>query len=88
MTSFEISHLESLIKEARSVAFLAAHVGDRADGKEMLQTHLERLHRAVTAYDNSEEPDLTFCCGCRELLEGDPWVVDGAKYHQQCVPRS
>lgn len=75
-----------LIKLARRVAFLAAFSGDAEDYQAMMYRELARLFAAFEAL--GEEPDLTFCCGCREEIDleagQEQWVLDGAKYHAGC----
>lgn len=68
---------------ARQVAFLHKHVADRADGPEILTRFLDRLYDSITVVEG-EEPDLTFCCGCHEEIDDEPWVVHGMKYHERC----
>jgi hypothetical protein len=79
---------EQLMPYVRRVAYLAAHFLDREDSAVLLWRELHRLYKAVETYDG-EEPDLTFCCGCREEIAADQtqWVVKGAKYHEACSKR-
>jgi hypothetical protein len=76
-------------KIARRCAFLGAHVTDRIDGEAMLIREATRLYHLFTARDD-DEPDLTFCCGCREEIEAgqEQWVLDGAKYHEACYRKA
>jgi hypothetical protein len=82
---------QDVYRLARRAAFLAAHV--EWDGaQEMMMRELHRLYRALTVLDGNEEPDLTFCCGCREEIElergQDQYVSrDGKKYHKHCSPK-
>lgn len=82
---------DRLLKFARRVAFLGAHLSDRSNGLAMLERELARLYNMVTAIDG-DEPDLTFCCGCSEEidLEGgqEQWVLGGEKYHGTCYSRA
>ena len=82
---------QDVYRLARRAAFLAAHLDyDVAQG--MMMRELDRLYRALTVLDD-EEPDLTFCCGCREEIEierGQEQHVsnEGAKYHAWCLPKN
>jgi hypothetical protein len=79
-----------VLKFAMRVAALGTR--DRGDPLTswMMYREIDRLHVALTEWAGGEEPDLTFCCGCHEEIEMDQkqHVVDGAKYHTQCMPKT
>lgn len=83
---------QDVYRLARRAAFLAAHL-DYDGAQAMMMRELDRLYRALTVLDGNEEPDLTFCCGCREEIELErgqqQWVSsEGAKYHEHCFPEN
>lgn len=79
--------LDEVLSLARRVAFLHFHAEDRADNSQLLARECQRLYDALARFDG-DNPDLTFCCGCREEIEiengQEQWVLDGAKYHGGC----
>jgi hypothetical protein len=82
---------QDIYRLARRVAFLSAHL-DYTGAPEMLKRETDRLYDALTVMDGGDEPDLTFCNGCREEIElergqGQYVSSDGAKYHEQCFPK-
>lgn len=83
---------QDVYRLARRVAFLSAHL-DYDGAHDMLARDLRRLYQVLTVLDGDEEPDLTFCCGCREEIEierGQEQHVssEGAKYHAWCLPKN
>lgn len=81
---------QDVYRLARRAAFLAAHI-DYDGALDMMMRELDRLYQALTVLDGGYEPDLTFCCGCREEIElergQEQWVSgEGAKYHEWCFP--
>ena len=83
---------QDVYRIARRAAFLAAHL-DYEGSQAMLTRELERLYKVLTVLDGDEEPDLTFCRGCREEIEierGQEQHVsnEGAKYHAWCLPKT
>ncbi len=79
------SELREVVNIARRCAFLFQHAADDSANPLRLAEHLELLYGAITEFD-SDEPDLTFCCGCLQELVDDQYVLDGAKYHARCLP--
>ncbi len=83
---------QDVYRLARRAAFLSAHL-DYDGAQAMMMRELDRLYRALTVLDGDEEPDLTFCRGCREEIElergQEQWVSsEGAKYHERCFPEN